>query len=381
MKFAAGLVLAALAVTAANAGNPAYLRSSDDASASEDFDFSASDSLDASGSDACPDECPDKYEPVRDGDYQYPNECYMRMAQCLTNDVNNLFVRDSTDGSRWTFTVESLFGSSGSGVEKLDQFADVLGKMMSSSGSDDLSWLFDSDSESGSEDPTLVKGKGGVATKGKTPIYEDDSESGSDDDVLVKGVKEPATKSSKSSKTEKATKTGTTTDLIDQLFDDASEDGIIGDESDEEDPTLVKGATKGGAATKGKTPIYEDDSESGSDDDVLVKGGKEPATKSSKSSKTGKATKTGTTTDLIDQLFDDASEDGIIGDESDEEDPTLVKGATKGGAATKGKTPLYEEDDSESESASDEDDYFQQEQLQTSVAEKAATKSSKTLLL
>ncbi|EGZ26423.1 hypothetical protein PHYSODRAFT_327332 [Phytophthora sojae] len=87
------------------------------------------------------------------------------------------------------------------------------------------------------------------------------------------------------------------------------------------------------------------------------------------------------TASSIGELFDDASGDGIIGDESDEEDPTLVKGATKGGAATKGKTPLYEEDDSESESASDEDDYFQQEQLQTSVAEKAATKSSKTLLL
>ncbi|EGZ26425.1 hypothetical protein PHYSODRAFT_327333 [Phytophthora sojae] len=318
MKFAAGLVLAALAVTAANAGNPAYLRSSDDASASEDFDFSASDSLDASGSDACPDECPDKYEPVRDDTgVEHTNECHMRWAQCLTNDVNNLFVREGTD---WTFTVASLFGSSSSAQDKRQQLLDVLEKFTSSSGS-------------GSDQVDLQD----IIDTFEEEQASDDSESGSDDDLSW-------------------------------LDDSDSEFGS-------EDPTLVKGATKG------KTPIVQDDSESGSDDDVLVKGGKEPATKSSKSSKTEKATKTGTIPDLIDQLFDDASEDGIIGDESDEEDPTLVKGATKGGAATKGKTPLYEEDDSESESASDEDDYFQQEQLQTSVAEKAATKSSKTLLL
>ncbi|EGZ26428.1 hypothetical protein PHYSODRAFT_418477, partial [Phytophthora sojae] len=54
----------------------------------------------ASGSDGCPDECPEIYKPVKDDTgFEYPNECYMRKAQCLTNDVNNLFVREGTD---WT---------------------------------------------------------------------------------------------------------------------------------------------------------------------------------------------------------------------------------------------------------------------------------------
>ncbi|EGZ26427.1 hypothetical protein PHYSODRAFT_420139, partial [Phytophthora sojae] len=43
----------------------------------------------ASGSDACPDKCPDKYEPVRDDTgVEHTNECRMRMAQCLTNDAS-----------------------------------------------------------------------------------------------------------------------------------------------------------------------------------------------------------------------------------------------------------------------------------------------------
>ncbi|KAF1782188.1 Serine protease [Phytophthora cactorum] len=79
----------------------------------------------------------------------------------------------------------------------------------SESGSDDLSWLLDSDSDSGSEDPTLVKG----ATKGKPTtaasgnhdldwLFASESDSGSEDTVLVKGGKTTkATKASKASKT------------------------------------------------------------------------------------------------------------------------------------------------------------------------------------
>ncbi|ETP34307.1 hypothetical protein F442_17330, partial [Phytophthora nicotianae P10297] len=131
---------------------------------------------------------------------------------------------------------------------------------------------------------------------------------------------------------------------------------LFDDDSEAEDPILVKGATKG------KTSLFDDDSEA--DDEVLVKGGnKSPATKSSKSTKTGE-----TTSSSIGTLYDDGSE-GTIGDT--EEDPILVKGATKG------KTPLYE-DDSDSESASDEEDHLQTEQSD-SAATKTATKSSKTL--
>ncbi|KAG6950849.1 hypothetical protein JG688_00013983 [Phytophthora aleatoria] len=314
MKFATGLVLAAIAVTAANAGNPAYLRStvSDDASGSDDFDFS--DSLDASESDN-----------VQDDDD-------------LMIDLTDLFGSDSdsTDGSHLKINIMSLIGSGSDQVDIqdiIDAFKEAEGS--DASGSDDLSWLLeDDDSESGSEDPILVKG----ATKGKTPVVEDDS--GSEDPILVKG----------------ATKGKTP---------------VVEDDSGSEDPILVKGATKGKTAqyednsgsedpilvkgaTKGKTAQYEDP--------LLVKGGnKSPATKSSKSTKTGE-----TTTSSIGTLYDDGS-DGTIGDES--EDPVLVKGATKG------KTPLYEDD---SDSASDEDDHLQQEQLE-SPATKTATKSSKTL--
>ncbi|GMF28440.1 unnamed protein product [Phytophthora lilii] len=340
MKFATGLVLAALAVTAANAGNPNYLRATKTESASDDFDFS--DSLDASGSSDCPEDCPDKYKPVKDSDgVEYPNECFMRMAQCtdasgslgdladlyggsvdeddLTIDLTDLFGSDSTDGSHVKVNIMSLIGSGSDQVDMqdiIDAFEEEDGSDDSESGSDDLSWLFDSDSDSGSDDDVMVKGGK------KTPVY-DDSDS-DEDDVMVKGGKKTP------------------------VYDDDSDSG--------EDDVLVKGGKK--------TPIVDDDSDSG-EDDILVKGGsKTPATKSGKATK---ASKTDASADTIGSLYEDGSE-GIIGDESesDEEDPTLVKGATKG------KTVLDEDD---SKSASDEDDDQTQNQ-QTAVA----TKSSKTLL-
>ncbi|KAL3662493.1 hypothetical protein V7S43_012348 [Phytophthora oleae] len=311
MKFATGLVIAALAVTAANAGNPNYLRSTDsdslDASGSDDFDFSSSDSFEDSGSDDLLDD------------------------EDLEIDLTDLFGSDSTDGSHVTVNIMSLIGSGSDQVDLqdiIDAFEDEDGS--SDSGSDDLSWLLDSDSDSGSDEIIVKSGKG------KT--IQEDTDSGSDD--------------------------------LSWLDDSDSESGS-------EDPILVKGATKG------KTPVVEDsdsgsddlswlldsDSDSGSDDAVLMKGGnKTPATKSSKSPKASKSTKTGEASSTIGSLYDDGSE-GVIGDESesDEEDPTLVKGATKG------KIPVVEDD---SESASDEDDFLQGEQ---SAATKTATKSSKTI--
>ncbi|KAG7380625.1 hypothetical protein PHYPSEUDO_006966 [Phytophthora pseudosyringae] len=341
MKFAAGLVLAALAVTTANAGHSSNLRStktdSIDASGSDDFDFSASDSLDASGSD----------DLLDDDD--------------LTIDLTDLFGSDSSAGSHVKMSIMSLIGSGSDQVDLEDIIAAFEDDSdASDSGSDDLSWLLDSESDSGSDEIIVKSGKG----KGKTALIED-SDSGSDD--------------------------------LSWLLDSDSESGS-------EDPVLVKGATKGKltedpvlvkGATKGKTALLDSDSDSGSDDlswlldsdsdsgsadEVLVKGGnKSPATKSSKSSKSTKATKTGETSSSIGSLYDDGSE-GVIGDESasDEEDPILVKGATKG------KTPLVEDDSDsasdESESASDADDHLQSDQSLTATkSSKTATKTSNSL--
>ncbi|KAI9988325.1 hypothetical protein PInf_021724 [Phytophthora infestans] len=92
-------------------------------------------------------------------------------------------------------------------VENSSEKADVLsakGKAVeapfaednSEPGSGDLSWLFDSDSDSGSEDPPLAKGD----TKGKTTkgpsgshkldlFFASEPNSGSEDTALIKGGK------------------------------------------------------------------------------------------------------------------------------------------------------------------------------------------------
>ncbi|KAL3674679.1 hypothetical protein V7S43_000619 [Phytophthora oleae] len=152
----------------------------------------------------------------------------------------------------------------------------------SESGSDDLSWLLDSDSASGSEDPTLVKG----ATKGKAtkaPVATDDSESGSEDPALVKGAKK-----GKATKAPVATDESGSEDLSWLLDIDSDSDSASGSE----DPTLVKGATKG-KATKTTTAasgshdidwLFASESDSGSEDSV-------PATKATKSTKATKAPK------------------------------------------------------------------------------------------
>ncbi|KAF1785143.1 P-loop containing nucleoside triphosphate hydrolase [Phytophthora cactorum] len=96
---------------------------------------------------------------------------------------------------------------------------------------DDLSWLL-------TATPTLAVRTPFWGTKGKTALY-DDEDTGSDDDDHGEGRQQsPATKSSKSTKTGE-----TTSSSIGTLYDDGS-DGTIGDESEEEDPVLVKGATR-----------------------------------------------------------------------------------------------------------------------------------------
>ncbi|KAG3109924.1 hypothetical protein PI125_g10481 [Phytophthora idaei] len=177
---------------------------------------------------------------------------------------------DSTSGSD---DLASLFN--GSGSDDLSWLLKLL-KSNSGSGSNDLSWLFDSnsdsDSASGSEDTVLIKG--GKATK--APV-KDSSESASEDVPATKG---------------KATKTPNDEDDSESGSDDLS--WLLDSDSDSgsEDPTLVKGATKGKPTTAASGNhdldwLFASESDSGSKDTVLVKGGKTTkATKASKASKT-----------------------------------------------------------------------------------------------
>ncbi|KAG3059967.1 hypothetical protein PC122_g20121 [Phytophthora cactorum] len=179
---------------------------------------------------------------------------------------------DSTSGSD---DLASLFN--GSGSDDLSWLLKLL-KSNSGSGSNDLSWLFDSNSDSGSasgsEDTVLIKG--GKATK--APV-KDSSESASEETDV------PATKG-------KATKTPNDEDDSESGSDDLSWLLDSDLDSGSEDPTLVKGATKGKPTTAASGNhdldwLFASESDSGSEDTVLVKGGKTTkATKASKASKT-----------------------------------------------------------------------------------------------
>ncbi|KAG2516773.1 hypothetical protein BBO99_00003878 [Phytophthora kernoviae] len=380
LHFSFGLMLAAVAITAAHAGNPKTLRGTD-------------------STDDCPEVCPDKYKPVTDDKgVEYPNKCYMKMSQCrdadsdsgsddtlvdltdifgsgsdasgsdhvlldlkdlvgsgsnqitlqelvdaidgddsgsdgsddLDIDLGDLFGSDS-DGSDDDILddLKSLFGS-GSGDDKLD-LKDLIG---SGSGQITLQELIhaiggsDSDSDAGNnaEQQTFVKGANDKATKGKaTKVIDYDSTSDSDDgslydDVLVKGTKGKATK------------------VIDYDSTSDSDDGSLYDD------VLVKGTKE--TAVKGTK-------------EVDLMGTKETATKSSKSSKSTKSSKTPTEeASSVGSLFEDSSL-GFIG--SDEADEELLKNYLN-----------TESDDGSSES--DEDDDEKQQQV---VSEKAS-KSTKT---
>ncbi|KAF4036486.1 Trypsin [Phytophthora infestans] len=194
---------------------------------------------------------------------------------------------DSSESTSGSDDVDSLLDGSGS-----NDLSWLLKLLKSSSGSgNDLSWLFDSDSDSdsasGSED--TVQTKGGKATK--TPV-EDSTESASEETDV------PATKG-------KATKAPGAEEESDSGSDDLS--WLLDNDSDSgsEDPSLVKGATKG-KVTKGASGshdldwLFASESDSGSEDTVLVKGGK-----------TSKISKT-----LIEEDSASTSEDSVLQSDS-----------------------------------------------------------------
>ncbi|KAG7399457.1 hypothetical protein PHYBOEH_008829 [Phytophthora boehmeriae] len=405
-------MLAAVAITAAHAGNPKTLRGTNSV-------------------DDCPETCPDKYKPVTDDKgVEYPNKCYLKMAQCrgvdsdsgsddTLVDLTDIFGSgsDESGSGHVLLDLKDLIGS-GSDQITLQELIDAIdGDDSGSDGSDDLdidlSDLFGSDSDSdGSDDDFLddvqsLFGSGSYDDKlnlkdligsgsGQITLQElidaiegSDSDDGSDvaDQTLVKGTKDKATK-------------GKYAKVIDYDSTSDSDDGSLFDDSHEDDDILVKGgkktpvetATKSSKSSKAskssKTPteeassvgsLYEDsslgfigsDSLDDDDDEILVKGGKktpvETATKSSKSSKASKSSKTPTEeASSVGSLYEDSSL-GFIGSDS-QDDETLLK--------------KFLGEDSDSDSASDEDDDQLQQQQQDDdevpVSEKAS-KSSKTL--
>uniref|UniRef100_M4BV14 Uncharacterized protein n=1 Tax=Hyaloperonospora arabidopsidis (strain Emoy2) TaxID=559515 RepID=M4BV14_HYAAE len=217
----------------------------------------------------------------------------------LRDDMFDLLLFPDTSGS----------GDHGGGTP--DDFKNFAAFNEESAGSKgDISWLFADDLKS--EDPHGAKG---VATKGN-PFEEDEDEGedeDEDEDEKSTGVK--ATKASKS------TKSGGEEAPLYSLFDDGS-NGLLGgtkdvatkgdpleeDEDDEVDPHGAKGV-----ATKGD-PLEEDE-----DDEVDPHGAKGVATKG----------------------------DSLEGDEDEEVDPAATKGgdkATKASKATKSggeEAPLY----------------------------------------
>ncbi|KAF4030729.1 Kazal-type serine protease inhibitor domain [Phytophthora infestans] len=79
MRFAVGLILAAVAVTTTHAGNHFMMNDSSIASASGSDDISTS----------CNFACFHVMRPVKDENgVMYPNECEMRRARCRKNEQN-----------------------------------------------------------------------------------------------------------------------------------------------------------------------------------------------------------------------------------------------------------------------------------------------------
>ncbi|EGZ26429.1 Kazal-like serine protease inhibitor domain-containing protein, partial [Phytophthora sojae] len=238
----------------------------------------------SSTGESCPDACTMEYSPVVDENgKEYSNECAMRLAKCKgeTGEKKKIVDFTALDKPSLVKGVKETEAPSTATKSSKSTKASKSEKTGTASGS----------------------GIGSLFEDGSDGII-GESESGSADPTLVKGVKETeapstATKSTKASKSEK---TGTASGSgIGSLFEDGS-DGIIGEsESGSADPTLVKGVKETEAPST--------------------------ATKSSKSTKASKSEKTGTASGSgIGSLFEDGS-DGIIGEsESGSADPTLVKG-------------------------------------------------------
>ncbi|KAE9297419.1 hypothetical protein PR003_g23503 [Phytophthora rubi] len=239
----------------------------------------------SSTSKSCPDACTMEYSPVVDENgKEYPNECSMRLAKCKGETGEKKKIVDFTALDEPTIVKGTKEAEAPSTATKSSKSTKATKSEKTGTASD--------------------SGIGSLFEDGSDGII-GENESGSADPTLVKGTKEteaPST-ATKSTKATKSEKTGTASDSgIGSLFEDGS-DGIIGEnESGSADPTLVKGTKEAEAPST--------------------------ATKSSKSTKATKSEKTGTASDSgIGSLFEDGS-DGIIGEnESGSADPTLVKGA------------------------------------------------------
>ncbi|KAG1707228.1 hypothetical protein DVH05_026422 [Phytophthora capsici] len=247
-----------------------------------------------SSKEACPDACTMEYSPVTDENGKtYSNECAMRLAKCKgetgeKKKIVNFSVLDEPTVVKGTKEAETP-ATKTTKATKSEKTSTASGSGLGSLFEDGSNGVIGS--ESGSADPTLVKG----------------------DPTLVKGTKEAETPATKTTKATKSEKTGTASGSgIGILFDDGS-NGVIGSESESgsTDPTLVKGDP---TLVKG--------------DPTLVKGTKEAETPATNTTKATKSEKTGTTSGSgIGILFDDGS-NGVIGSESESgsADPTLVKG-------------------------------------------------------
>ncbi|KAK1930542.1 hypothetical protein P3T76_013864 [Phytophthora citrophthora] len=270
-----------------------------------------------SSKDDCPDACTMEYSPVTDENGKsYSNECAMRLAKCKgetgeKKKIVNFAVLDEPTVVKGIKEAETPATKTTKST-KSEKTGTASGSGIGSLFEDGSNGIIGGDSESGSADPTLVKGDP-TLVKGDPTLVKGDP-------TLVKGIKEAETPATKTTKSTKSEKTGTASGSgIGSLFEDGS-NGIIGgdSESGSADPTLVKGDP---TLVKGDPTLVKGDP-------TLVKGIKEAETPATKTTKSTKSEKTGTASGSgIGSLFEDGS-NGIIGgdSESGSADPTLVKG-------------------------------------------------------
>ncbi|RLN55545.1 hypothetical protein BBJ29_007599 [Phytophthora kernoviae] len=307
----------------------------------------------------------------------------------------------STSGSDDIF--ESLFSTSGSVEESSSSSADPT-LVKSPEAPVETATKSTKAGKSTKTSPGVESSVGSLFDDSSSGVLSSESQSLDADPTMVKSPEAPVETATKSTKAGKSTKTSPGVESsVGSLFDDSSS-GVLSSESQslDADPTMVKSpeapvetatkSTKAGKSTKTSPGVESsvgslfDDSSSGvlssesqslDADPTLVKDSpivvtKAPVeeatkmTKATKSTKSSKSTKTSSQEgSSVGNVFEDGSE-GVIGSQSESEDPTLVK------------NPVTEESESgSSESGSEEEG---QHVLQESVVENEvpATKSSKT---
>ncbi|RLN63877.1 hypothetical protein BBP00_00003801 [Phytophthora kernoviae] len=224
----------------------------------------------ASGSGySCDEVCPVDYEPLCGTDgVTYKNDCHLSVAQCNATDL----AVESTGECTLSSTSAS---------------AEASGEGSTPAACPDVC----------TAEYSPVTDDNGVEYSNKCMmlIAKCKAEKGKSDPTLVKSSKDPVEEATKTTKSTKSTKTSSSAgSSVGSLFDDGSL-GVIGSNSLDADPTLVKG-------TKG--PVEE-------------------ATKTTKSTKSTKTSSSAGSS--VGSLFDDGSL-GVIGSNSLDADPTLVKG-------------------------------------------------------